>query len=193
MPRCLRAALLLFLSLSIGCTETPAPEPANPPPATAAAPALSRPIAWPGVNYAFQQGDAYFSSQPSAAGLRHAAAQGVRTVVNLRDDDQGDVPFDEAALVKELGLAYRHVPINGARFTKADVAAFGKLLQDAQGPVLIHCRSSNRVGGLWASHLVGQGRITPAEAVEHGRAAGLRAKVTIERTRLISSELANGS
>jgi uncharacterized protein (TIGR01244 family) len=179
------APLLLLLAACASSEPAPAELKAEPP-----EPALSEALEWPGVNYAFQQGNAYFTGQPSEETLRHAAAQGVRTVINLRDDDQTDVPFDEAATAQKLGLTYRHVPISGKTFTAEDVATFGELLQGSEGPVMIHCRSSNRVGALWASHLVGEGRIEPAQAIEHGKAAGLRKQPTIERTQKISAELA---
>ena len=59
-------------------------------------------------------GPAYIAGQPSEQALRDLAAKGVTTVISLRTQGEMDnrkaVPFDEAALTKELGLTYVHVP-----------------------------------------------------------------------------------
>lgn len=62
-------------------------------------------------------GPAYVSGQPSEEALRKLAAEGVKTVINLRTqqemDNRKQVPFDEAAVAKELGINYVHVPLGG--------------------------------------------------------------------------------
>jgi uncharacterized protein (TIGR01244 family) len=150
---------------------------------------LATELGWPGINNSFQSERRYFGGQPTAAGLRHAASQGVKTVINLRNDAQADVDYDEAALAAELGMTYLHLPIDSRAFTAADAEAFTKALEGAELPVLVHCRSSNRVGGLWAVHLVSRDLIGPEQALEHGKAAGLKSPATIERTQAVSREV----
>ena len=49
------------------------------------------------------------------------------------------------------GLRYVWVPVTPDTLSLADVEAVEKVLDDpASGPVLLHCVSSNRVGGVWA-------------------------------------------
>jgi hypothetical protein len=61
-------------------------------------------------------GDEVFTSgQPTEQALRDLHAQGVMTVVNLRTPEEMStrVSFDEAALVKNLGMEYVYVPVRG--------------------------------------------------------------------------------
>lgn len=62
-------------------------------------------------------GPAYIAGQPTEDALRDMAAKGIKTVINLRTqqemDNRGAVPFDEAALLEELGMTYVHIPLGG--------------------------------------------------------------------------------
>src|SRR5262249_9865311 len=62
-------------------------------------------------------GPAYVAGQPTEAALREMAAQGVKTVINLRTqremDNRQQVPYDEAAVAKELGITYVNIPLGG--------------------------------------------------------------------------------
>lgn len=88
--------------------------------------------------------------QPTEDEFRHAAKLGYQTVVNLRTDGE-EIPFDEPALVEELGMKYVHLPIAGADgITSANAAALAEILDDAERPILLHCGSGNRVGALFA-------------------------------------------
>src|SRR6476661_5113123 len=56
--------------------------------------------------------DMFIAGQPTEKALRDLRARGVTTVVNLRmPDEMARVGFDEAALVKELGMRYVHIPM----------------------------------------------------------------------------------
>lgn len=88
--------------------------------------------------------------QPTEEEFRRAAALGYKTVVNLRTDGE-EIPFDEPALVEELGMRYVHLPIAGAEgITSENAAALAAILAEAEHPVLLHCGSGNRVGALFA-------------------------------------------
>ena len=113
--------------------------------------------------------------QPDASAWRQLRAQGVTMVVNLRTDEE-QAGRDEAAEVAAAGLAYRAIPVAGvAGINDGNAAALRALLEaleDADGTVLVHCASGNRVGGLLAIGAAQDG--VPAEqALELGRAAGL--------------------
>jgi uncharacterized protein (TIGR01244 family) len=83
------------------------------------------------------------------------------------------VGYDEAAEVKRLGMEYVTIPIRAGTFSKADVTAFGNALRETPGPVLVHCRSSNRVGALWAAYLTLEEGVPLGDALERGRKAGM--------------------
>ena len=58
--------------------------------------------------------DMFIGGQPTERALRELRAKGVTTVVNLRmPEEMARVGFDEAALVKELGMKYVHIPMRG--------------------------------------------------------------------------------
>jgi len=84
--------------------------------------------------------------------------------------------FDEASEVRRLGLRYVEIPVSGADdLDRARVGQFGSTLDTAraEGGVLIHCASSNRVGAMVAlDGMLNRGQPLDA-ALDRGRAAGL--------------------
>jgi uncharacterized protein (TIGR01244 family) len=111
------------------------------------------------------------AGQPSPEALARLAQMGFKTVVNLRTEKEGAA--EEKPVVEAQGLAYVWVPVTLDTFSLADVEAVEKVLDDpAAGPVLFHCASSNRVGGLWAVIQARKGR-SLEEALAAGRTAGL--------------------
>lgn len=129
----------------------------------AAAPALSAPR--PGL---------YTSGQPGAQAWSSLARErGIATVINLRPDAEL-AGRDEAAEVRAAGLDYVQIPVAGAADVTVEKAdALWRRLEEARGPVLVHCASGNRVGALLAIGAVRHGGMTPAEALAFGRTAGL--------------------
>src|SRR5438552_4128035 len=67
------------------------------------------------AKYARVGDDVFIGGQPTERALRDLRAQGVTTVVNLRTPEEmsRQVPFDEAALVKDLGMRYVYLPMRG--------------------------------------------------------------------------------
>ena len=111
--------------------------------------------------------------QPSAEALAAIAERGFTAVIDLRgaDEDRG---FDEATTVEGLGMSYISLPVSGAGGVSYENAnALDKILAEIDGPVLLHCASSNRVGALLAL----RARINGAdddEALALGVDAGLK-------------------
>ena len=116
----------------------------------------------------------FLASQPSASDFEAARAAGVKTVVNLRTPaEQPD--FDEQALVTGLGLAYVHLPWNGAdQLTDEVFTRSRELLNTAERPLLVHCASANRVGAVWIPWRVLDGGLTLDEAAAEARTIGLK-------------------
>ncbi len=111
------------------------------------------------------------AGQPTSEALKGLGEMGFRTVVNLRPETEG--PPDERAVVEAQGLRYVSIPVTADTFSLADVEALEKVLADpAAAPVLLHCGSSNRVGGAWAVIQARKGK-SLEEAQAAGRAAGL--------------------
>jgi len=64
--------------------------------------------------YASIGDDMFIAGQPTERALRELSAKGVTTIVNLRmPEEMARVGFDEAALAKELGMRYVHIPMRG--------------------------------------------------------------------------------
>jgi uncharacterized protein (TIGR01244 family) len=111
------------------------------------------------------------AGQPSPEALAALKELGVRTVVNLRTEQEGAAA--EAAVVTGQGLRYVSVPVTPDSFSDSDVDAVHEVLADAgSAPVLLHCASSNRVGGVIAVLESRKGKPLD-EAIAAGKAAGL--------------------
>ena len=89
------------------------------------------------------------AGQPDEAALKVFADQGYTTVIDLRTagEDRG---IDEPAVIESLGMDYVLLPIGRDAITFDSAKTLDELIRDAQGPVLVHCGSSNRVGALLA-------------------------------------------
>jgi len=124
-------------------------------------------------------GPLFIAGQPSEAALRDMAASGVKTVINLRTqaemDNRRAVPFDEAALMKELGLTYVHIPLGGpdTPYTPEAVEQFAKAYESAGSKVLLHCTVAWRASHMWAAYLVKHKGYTVEEAVRQAAAINL--------------------
>ncbi len=116
--------------------------------------------------------DLWAGGQPDRAQLAQFAKDGGAVVIDLRmpDEDRG---LDEAKAVAELGLSYVSLPIDSHTGITADNArALHEALAAATGPVLLHCRTGNRVGALLALDAVAQGS-SSEQALELARRAGV--------------------
>jgi len=119
--------------------------------------------------------DVATAGQPSPEQLRAAKAQGLKRIVNLRPHSE-PIGFDEAALAAELGIDYVNIPVAGPGDISVDKAReLDAALQNAGGPVLVHCASSNRVGALLAVRAQALQGKDVEQALAIGRDGGLRA------------------
>lgn len=155
--------VLLSLALAlVGCGTAPvsaASAPAQASPATSVAPAAAPALRTGG--------------QPTEAQLRALAAEGVRTVIDLRGENESR-GMDEAAVVQGLGMTYVTIPISGAGdLTVERAKALDAALDAAEGPVLVHCASGNRVGALLALEAFHADGASAEQALRIGDEAGL--------------------
>ncbi|MGI9237720.1 MAG: hypothetical protein ACR2QZ_10010 [Woeseiaceae bacterium] len=111
------------------------------------------------------------AGQPDEASLKVFADSGYAAVIDLRTagEDRG---IDEPAVVKRLGMKYVSLPIgrNDIQFEKAEM--LDELISRYDGPVLVHCGSSNRVGALLALRASLDGA-DDESAIATGRDGGL--------------------
>lgn len=81
------------------------------------------------------------------------AAQGFRSVINNRPDDEAPGQPANASLeaaAQQAGLTWRHMPVVSGQFTDDQVRQFADALEELPGPVLAFCRSGTRCSALWA-------------------------------------------
>lgn len=122
--------------------------------------------------------DVFVTGQPTERALRELRAQGVTTVVNLRTPEEmtRNVPFDEPALVKELGMRYVFLPVRGTSeypYAPATLAQFAEAVRTANGKVLLHCTIAWRASHLWAAYLIKDRGIPIESALADARAINL--------------------
>jgi uncharacterized protein (TIGR01244 family) len=127
----------------------------------------------------YDAGPLYIAGQPTADAIRDLVAKGVKTVINLRTqremDNRNAVPFDEAALMKELGVTYVHIPLGGpdTPYTPEALEKFAAAYEAADGKVLLHCTVAWRASHMWAAYLHKKAGMPLEEAKRHGREMNL--------------------
>lgn len=115
--------------------------------------------------------DLLTAGQPTAAQLRALAAEGFTTVVNLATPPSRDLPLDESGLVRSLGMAYEHIPVDWGNPTAEDFEAFEDVMANLPpGKTLIHCAANFRVTAFFALYAM-KHRGWSEEQAEQFRAA----------------------
>lgn len=143
---------------------------------------------WEGLNKLYHAGKIYFGGQPTEGAIRSAPEHGIKVVVNLRSNEEMEgVDFDEAKLVEALGMRYVSIPITPPTFDAPDADRLKEVLTETPGPVLIHCKSSNRVGALWALYLARHRGVAVDDAIRYGQSAGLRSHGLEESIRKLAT------
>ncbi len=147
-------------------------------PTSSAAEGVAQPVttaSWPDqFNNIFTDGNYYFAGQPTAEGLSLLRDAGVKKVINIRTLGEVEkLDYNEPKAVADAGMSYVSIPISPKTFSAANVERFAAALEQYEEPVLVHCGSSNRVGGLWAAYLVLKRGVEVEKAMEMGRAAGM--------------------
>lgn len=121
--------------------------------------------------------DMFIGGQPTEKAIRDLHAKGVTTVVNLRmPQEMSRVGFDEAALVKELGMKYVYIPMAGTPenpYGPKQLDAFAAAMSSADGKVLLHCTIAWRASHLWAAYLIRERKVPVATALAQARMINL--------------------
>ncbi len=109
--------------------------------------------------------------QPSQAGLEFLKNQGIKTVVNLRSENQ------EQEAVEKLGMKYVHIPLSAwGSVGEEAIQTFLKATRDSeQGPVFVHCeRGADRTGFMVALYRIAVQGWNADQAYGEARALGMR-------------------
>lgn len=133
----------------------------------------------------YADGDVLIGGQPGAAQLREMADRGVTLIINCRTGPEATgVGFSEAAMAKQLGVAYIEIPLGGNEgYDPKDVEALTAALatRTGAGSTLLHCASGGRASQLWMAHLVKSEGLSLEAAQDRLRAIGLLKPSAIER------------
>jgi uncharacterized protein (TIGR01244 family) len=113
------------------------------------------------------------AGQPNEAALQVFADSGYAAVIDMRGPEEDRGVDDFAGVVEQKGMEYIAFPISDSDQISFETAAkLDALLEDIDGPVLVHCASGNRVGALLALRHSLNGA-SDEEALAHGKNAGM--------------------
>lgn len=129
-----------------------------------------------------RDGALFIAAQPTEDDLDAWKAQGVTTVVNLRSQaETAELSFDSAAEMAERGFAYSEIPMGGADGVSPDIVdQLAAILENAEGPVVLHCRTGSRAAHAYAAYLQSRGE---ADIADFGWPGGLDASTVDALTR----------
>jgi ubiquinone/menaquinone biosynthesis C-methylase UbiE/protein tyrosine phosphatase (PTP) superfamily phosphohydrolase (DUF442 family) len=118
------------------------------------------------------------AGKPTVPELNEIATMGFRTVLNLQTQQEGSDA--EAGIVEKLGMKYVNIPIVPNAIDSEQIRSFSETLTKTDNyPMLIHCASANRVGGLILLHDVLHQKKDLEIALKEARRTGL--KPSLER------------
>jgi outer membrane protein assembly factor BamB/protein tyrosine phosphatase (PTP) superfamily phosphohydrolase (DUF442 family) len=87
--------------------------------------------------------------QPKLEHLEKLKAEGVKSIINLRQPSEHRAAEEEAK-ARELGLRYFNIPVAYGNPNEEQVAEFLKITDDPDNrPIFIHCTAAIRVGAFW--------------------------------------------
>jgi uncharacterized protein (TIGR01244 family) len=115
------------------------------------------------------KGEFYRAAQPNGRDIeRYAAQYGIKTIINLRGGNEGDVWYDEEiAASKKAGITHIDFRMKAAReLSNEQAIALIDLMKQAEKPLLVHCKSGADRSGLAAAfYLAGIAKLgeEPAE------------------------------
>lgn len=117
----------------------------------------------------------FTAGQPGMQEWKSLRKRGITTVVNLRPmKEMGG--RDEAKEVRAEGMSYIEVPVfTAADLNEVNAKKLKAALNAANGkPVLVHCASGNRSGGLLALMAALEEHLPAEQAIAFGKAAGMK-------------------
>lgn len=117
------------------------------------------------------------AGQPEEKHFEQLAEAGFKTVVDIRLPEEPRDGFDEPEVIRRAGMEYVNVPVGHETVDDETLDRLRELLRDpARRPMLVHCRSANRLGALLIAYFILDEGKTPEEAVEIATRAGLRSE-----------------
>src|ERR1700733_8513648 len=117
----------------------------------------------------------YRGGQPTARGFQFLKEKGIRTIINLRAEDNA-----EAKIVQKLGMNYVQIPVDEVRpwseLPEGAIAKYFELVNNpANYPIFFHCRrGADRTGAFAALYRIALQHWTAKKAYDEARDIGMR-------------------
>jgi len=95
------------------------------------------------------------TDQPSAADLQGFEMEGIKSVIDLRREDEPNQalpPAAEAEAARRFGLNYKHIPVGTDRIDEDTLDRVHSELARLPEPIYVHCASGRRAGMLALMH-----------------------------------------
>jgi protein tyrosine/serine phosphatase len=141
----------------------------------AATPMAKRPITREIPRFCMVSGGIYRGGQPTLEGFQFLKKQGIKTVINLRAEDNS-----EAVAVENLGMKYVQIPVPEIRpWTRIPEGAIQQYLEvvsnPANYPIFFHCRrGADRTGAVAAVYRMAVQHWDAQKAYGEARSLGMR-------------------
>ena len=115
----------------------------------------------------------YRGGQPAPEAWESLAKMGVKTVIDLRREDEHPTA-EEARAVAALGMSYVNLPMKGVVAPSDEQIAKALALLDSQGPVFVHCqRGSDRTGTVIACYRISHDGWQRPQALKEAKSYGM--------------------
>jgi len=121
----------------------------------------------------YKCGNLFFSGQFSAEDLSQISGEGITRIITLRTD--GEIDWDEKGEVQDASIEFLQVPFQTPEALTDEVfTKVRNLLKSNSKKTLLHCASSNRVGGVWLPYRVLNESVDLETAILEAEQIGLR-------------------
>jgi uncharacterized protein (TIGR01244 family) len=117
--------------------------------------------------------DLSIAGQISSEELKELAFQGFKSVLNLRSPDEKDFLNDEQKQAEAVGLEYVNVPLNPKEANQQLTTQAILEIDNLPKPILIHCASGARAGGIALIADAIKAGLTYEEVVQKANAVGI--------------------
>lgn len=115
----------------------------------------------------------YRGGQPTMDGYKYLATIGVKTVLDLRENNA--LSAAEGRAVTALGMKFVNVPMTGLTPpTQAQISEILSLLEGTGGPVFVHCRrGADRTGAVIGAYRIDHDRWENVRALKEAMSDGM--------------------
>ncbi|MBZ4330153.1 sulfur transferase domain-containing protein [Corallococcus interemptor] len=115
-------------------------------------------------------------SQPTRERVEALAAEGFRSLVNLRTSEevgQALSPDEEGAVARQHGLQYLHMPVSPSNLGTEAARRFDEAVARLPAPTLVHCASGRRAGLLTLTQVARAEGLSGDDAVARAERLGI--------------------